>query len=69
MTKSFKIVLAYDGAAYLGWQIQAEGATIQAEVLGSGHLQTQRDVQALVTLYEEWGRRDEATDWRARVVG
>ena len=30
--RSFKLVLAYDGAAYLGWQIQAQGRTIQAEL-------------------------------------
>ena len=32
MTQSFKLILAYDGGNYSGWQIQAEGRTIQGEV-------------------------------------
>ena len=28
----FKLVVAYNGGAYLGWQIQAAGRTIQAEI-------------------------------------
>lgn len=27
--KSYKLVIAYDGAAYLGWQVQATGSTVQ----------------------------------------
>ena len=30
--RSFKLTIAYDGAAYQGWQIQANGPTIQAEI-------------------------------------
>ena len=30
--RSFKLTIAYDGAAYHGWQIQANDATIQAEL-------------------------------------
>lgn len=30
--RSFKLTIAYDGAAYQGWQVQANGPTIQAEV-------------------------------------
>lgn len=30
--RSFKLTLAYDGAAYLGWQVQAEGRTVQSEL-------------------------------------
>lgn len=28
--KSYKLVIAYDGAAYVGWQVQATGSTVQA---------------------------------------
>lgn len=30
--KSFKLTVAYDGAAYLGWQVQAEGDTVQGQL-------------------------------------
>lgn len=30
--RSYKLTLAYDGAEYQGWQIQAEGNTVQAEL-------------------------------------
>lgn len=30
--RTFKLSIAYDGADYLGWQVQAEGRTIQSEV-------------------------------------
>ena len=32
MARTFKAKMAYDGAAYLGWQVQSEGATIQSEL-------------------------------------
>ena len=30
--RSLKLTLAYDGSAYVGWQAQAEGATVQEAI-------------------------------------
>jgi tRNA pseudouridine38-40 synthase len=30
--RSFRLILSYDGTAYVGWQVQAHGRTIQAEL-------------------------------------
>lgn len=32
MSQSFKLVVAYDGTAYVGWQVQPEGQTIQGQL-------------------------------------
>ena len=32
MTRTFRLTLSYDGTAYAGWQVQASGRTIQAEL-------------------------------------
>ncbi len=42
---------------------------LQEAELGAEHAHTRRSTQALVDLYESWGRAEEAARWRALTVG
>ncbi len=58
----------------LGRLIEAEEALLEAydlqsAELGPAHPHTQRDVEALVTLYERWDRPEAAAEWRGRRSG
>jgi tetratricopeptide (TPR) repeat protein len=43
-----------------------EAYELQEEALGLEHAHTQRDVEALVGLYEAWGMEERAAEWRER---
>lgn len=61
--RSFRLTLSYDGTAYLGWQIQAHGRTIQAEVEAALLRVTGRDVRVVAS-----GRTDAGVHAIGQVV-
>ena len=63
MAKTFKVKLAYDGEAYLGWQIQANGATVQSELEKAINSVTGEEVRATAS-----GRTDSGVHALGQVV-
>lgn len=61
--KSFKLTLAYDGADYHGWQIQAEGNTVQAELERAIKTVTGEELRAVAS-----GRTDSGVHALGQVV-
>ena len=58
----------------LGRYSEAEAELLEAheiltEVAGAGDDRTQKAVQALVDLYEAWGKPDMAEEWRGKLEG
>jgi len=67
-------VLLQHGAALagLGRHAEAEAQLLEAhEILtaavGADHKRTQKVVQALVDLYEAWGKTDKVEQWSAKI--
>lgn len=61
--KTFKAVLAYDGTAYFGWQIQATGKTIQGELERALNVVTSEPIRAVAS-----GRTDSGVHALGQVV-
>lgn len=61
--RSFKLVLAYDGTAYHGWQIQLNARTIQAELERALHAVTGETIRATAS-----GRTDSGVHAQGQVV-
>ena len=61
--RSFKLTIAYDGAAYMGWQVQAEGRTVQAELESALKEVTQEEIRVTAS-----GRTDSGVHALGQVV-
>ena len=61
--RSYKLTLEYDGTDYRGWQVQAEGKTIQAELQKALSTVLRREVKATAS-----GRTDAGVHARGQVV-
>lgn len=59
----FKLVVAYNGRAYLGWQVQAEGRTVQAEIEQALEKITQESIRVTAS-----GRTDSGVHALGQVV-
>ncbi len=60
----FKATVAYNGKAYLGWQVQAEGRTVQAEMESVVEKITRESVRVVAS-----GRTDSGVHALGQVVG
>lgn len=59
----FKLVVAYNGGNYLGWQVQADGKTIQSEIEAALHSVTQESIRVTAS-----GRTDAGVHALGQVV-
>lgn len=63
MLQSFKLVVAYDGTAYVGWQVQPEGETIQGHLEQGLREVTNREIRVTAS-----GRTDSGVHALGQVV-
>jgi tRNA pseudouridine38-40 synthase len=63
VAKSFKLIVAYDGADYVGWQIQSEGTSVQGELENALREVTGETIRAIAS-----GRTDSGVHALGQVV-